>query len=175
MRGMTAAAAVACLAGMPALGMAQAAQAPTAGTQAQARGVGDPRQFVEQTYARYRAAPNTPPEDPVYSYSDRLRSLFSAYDAWQRQHDDLVGSIDFDWWTNSQDWSDIRVTQLREERRGPNRRTIVARIVDMDVESVNRFQFVRQGNRWFLDDVVNGSGRANSGWTLSALLRERPE
>ena len=153
---------------------AQETQPPTERAQGR-RGVDDPRAFVEQTYARYRSAPNTPPVDPVYSYSDRLRRLFAAYDAWQARHQDLVGSLDFDWWTNAQDWDEIRIAELREQRRGPDRRTVIARFTVFDRESVNRFQFVRQGGRWYLDDVVNGNGRGDDGWTLSALLRERPE
>ena len=153
---------------------AQDSQAVDLSSQAR-RGVDDPRAFVEQIYARYRAAPNTPPVDPVYSYSDRLRRLFAAYDAWQARHQDLVGSLAFDWWTNSQDWDEIRIAELREQRRGPDRRVVVARFIVFDRESVNRFQFVRQSGRWYLDDVVNGNGRGDDGWTLSALLRERPE
>jgi hypothetical protein len=174
MRKMGVAVAAACLVGLAMPMTAQAAQAPAARSQAGIRGVSDPRAFVEMVYARYRAAPDTPPADPINSYSDRLRALFNAYNNWQAEHDDLVGALSFDWWTNSQDWGDIRAT-LREERRGPNRRIIVARIVDFGTESVNRFHFVRVGNRWFLDEVVNGTGRGGEGWTLSALLRERPE
>lgn len=154
---------------------AQEVQAQTPRAQPAVRGVEDPRRFVEQVYARYRAAPGVPPEDLVHSYSDRLRALFTAYDAWQARHQDLVGSVAFDWWTNSQDWGELNIRELGEERRGPDRRTIAVRFLNYDVESTNRFHFVRRGGRWFLDDVVNGSGSGENGWTLSALLRERPE
>ena len=138
-------------------------------------GVDDPRAFVAQTYAAYARAPSSPPADQSFVYSPRLRALFAAYDGWQRRHDDLVGSLDFDWWTNSQDWGEINVMALREERAGRDRRTIVARIRNYDVEDTIRFRFVRQGGRWFLDDAVQGSGSGGHGWTLSMLLRERPE
>ncbi len=161
--------------GLTGTAVSASAQVPAAPAQASARGVGDPRAFVEATYARYRAAPNSPPEDPVYSYSDRLRALFGAYDRWQAGHQDLVGSLDFDWWTNSQDWGEIAIRELREERRGANRRTIMVRFVNYDVEGVNRFQFVRQGGRWYLDDVVGGTGGGSDGWALAPLLRGRPQ
>lgn len=149
---------------------AQPAAAPSA-----ARGVDDPRAFVAQTYAAYARAPNAPPADQSFAYSTRLRALFDAYDAWQRQHDDLVGSLDFDWWTNSQDWGEINVMSLREERAGRDRRTITARIRNYDVEDTIRFRFVRENGRWFLDDAIQGRGAGSEGWTLSVLLRERPE
>lgn len=161
--------------GLTAMGMPAVAQDPRPTTAHNQGGVSDPRSFVGQIYARYQAAPGVPPEDPVHSYSDRLRRLFDDYNAWQASHQDLVGSVAFDWWTNSQDWGEIRLSELRVEQDGPDRQTVVAPFVNYGVENVNRFRFVRQGDRWFLDDVVNGSGGGDNGWTLSALLRERHE
>jgi hypothetical protein len=139
-----------------------------------ARGVDDPRAFVAATYRDYREHPNTPPVEPTFAYSDRLRGLFDAYDAWARQHDDLVGSLDFDWWMNAQDWAPV-TPELTEENDGADRRTVTARFSNYGTATVNHFHFVRAGGRWYLDDVVNGSGGGDDGWTLSALLRERPE
>lgn len=164
-----------CVACTPAVAQGAAGSAPPQVAAVADRGVANPRAFVEQVYARYRAAPGVPPEDPVHAYSDRLRALFDAYNAWQAAHDDLVGSVAFDWWTNSQDWGEIRMHELREEQEGPDRLAVVARFAVYDAENVNRFRFVRAGGRWYLDDVVNGSGHGGDGWTLSALLRERPE
>ncbi len=101
--------------------------------------------------------------------------MFDAYDAWQRQHDDLVGSLAVDWWTNSQDWGEIRVIQLSEAQDGPDRRTVTVRFRNYDAETTTAFVFAREHGRWFLDDAVQGSGDGGDGWTLSALLRERPE
>ena len=175
MRKVGAAVAAACLAGLAMPMAAQAAQPLAARSQSGVRGVSDPRAFVEQVYARYLAAPNTPPEDPVYSYSNRLRALFDAYNAWQAGHDDLVGSLSFDWWTNSQDWGDFRVERVSERRVSADRRSIIVRFRNFGRVSVSRFDSVRQGARWYLDDVISGSGRGEDGWTLSALLRERDE
>lgn len=140
---------------------------------AQGRGVADPRAFVAATYARYQAHPDTPPRDQSYAYSPRLRRLFNAYDAWQRAHDGEVGSIDFDWWTNAQDYQ-LRNVRVTERREGAARRWVVASFDNMDRHDEVRFRFVRLNGRWYLDDAVEGSGRGDHGWTLSALL-QHPE
>jgi hypothetical protein len=135
--------------------------------------VGDPRAFVAATYAQYARAANHPPAEPTHAYSPRLRALFAAYERWARAHDDLVGSLDFDWWVNAQDW-EISGVAVAAARAGPNRRSILARWTNYGRRDSSRFQFVRIGRRWYLDDVVNGNGREPDGWTLSTLLRERP-
>jgi len=151
----------------------QPGSGPTAAPVEAARGVEDPRAFVVQTFAAYQRNPSGP-EWPAFAYSDRLRALFDAYEQWAAAHEDLVGSLDFDWWVNAQDWllSDVRVT---ERRQGPNRRTVAARFTNAGRRDEVRFLFVRQGGRWYLDDANEGTGRGDGGWTLSALLRERPE
>ena len=137
-----------------------------------ARGVADPRAFIAEQYAAMARDPDElrPPVD--YAYSDQLRALFEAYDAWTAVNG--LGALDFDWWTNSQDWvlSDLRVT---EASAGPDRRIVSANFNNGDRPDQIRFLFVRQGGRWFLDDAVEGTGGGGEGWTLSDLLRERPE
>ncbi|HEV7661551.1 MAG TPA: hypothetical protein VGO55_17060 [Allosphingosinicella sp.] len=132
-------------------------------------GITDPRAFVAATYARYQANPDAPPPDQSYAYSPRLRALFAAYGR-DLSGGDLVGSLDFDWWTNAQDY---RIANVRLSQRpgGRDRRTIVARFDNYDAHEEVRFLFVRVGSRWYLDDAVHGGAE---GWTLSALLRERP-
>lgn len=132
-------------------------------------GVTDPRAFVAATYARYQAHPDVPPPDQSYIYSPRLRALFAAYDR-DLGGGDLVGSLDFDWWTNAQDYR-IANVRLSERRQGAGRMMIIARFDNYDAHEVVRFLFVRIGDRWYLDDAVHGGAE---GWTLSALLRERP-
>lgn len=133
-------------------------------------GVADPQTFVAQTYARYQAHPDQPPDEQSYAYSPRLRDLFDAYWAWQRAHDGEVGSIDFDWWTNAQDYQ-IRNLGYRVIDEGSDLRWIVARFDNYDRHDEVRFRFVRQGGRWFLDDAMEGTGSGDNGWTLSALLQ----
>ena len=154
-----------------ALALLFAAALPAA---AQERGVADPQAFVAATYARYQASPNVPPPDQGFAYSPRLKALFDAYDAWTRQHEDLVGALDFDWWTNAQDYS-IRNLTYREIGEGPDLRWIVARFDNYDRHDEIRFRFVRQSGRWYLDDAVQGTGRGDDGWTLSALLQRRED
>jgi len=132
-------------------------------------GVTDPRALVAANYARYQANPDVPPADLSLVYSPRLRALFAAYDR-DLGGGDLVGSLDFDWWTNAQDYR-IANVRLSERRGGPGRTTIVARFDNYDRHDAVSFQFVRIGNRWYLDDATHGGAE---GWRLSALLRERP-
>lgn len=136
-------------------------------------GVDDPRAFVAEHFAQYAAANDRPIAEPRYAYSARLGALFGAYDAWQAAHQDLVGSLDFDWWVNAQDWQ-ISGVSVTETETSPDRRVVTARWRNYDRADSSRFVFLREHGLWVLDDVVNGSGAGDSGWTLSALLRERP-
>ena len=135
----------------------------------QGRGVDDPRALVEGQYRAYQTHTDSQVEAPTFAYSDRLKSLFDGYDAWQRQHQDEVGSIDFDWWINAQDWAlhDVAIT---EADSGPDAKTVTAHFRNADRVEEVRFLFVRRNGRWFLDDAVQGSGHGDDGWTLSALL-----
>jgi hypothetical protein len=154
-------------AGVPAL-----AQERGQATASRAAGIDDPRSFVARTYAAYARAANRGPAEPTRAYSPRLARLAAGYArAWSG--DDLAGPVDFDLWTNSQEW-EISTPALTVEDGGPERRTVTARFRNYDQEVVNRFRFVRIGARWYLDDIVNGSGTGNDGWTFSALLAERP-
>jgi hypothetical protein len=139
----------------------------------EARGVDDPLAFVTAHYAAYQRQA-AGPDEPAHAYSPRLRALFADYAAWTARHEDLVGSLDFDWWVNAQDWvlEDLRISERRE---GANRRIVSARFRNAGRPDEVRFVFVRQGGRWFLDDAIEGTGSGEGGWTLSALLRERPE
>jgi hypothetical protein len=124
--------------------------------------VDDPRAFVAATYAAYERAANDPPAEPVHAYSPRLRALFAAYERWARAHDDLVGSLDFDWWVNAQDW-EISAVAVAAGPGGRDRRSVIARWTNYGRRDSNRFLFVRIGRRWYLDDVVNGNGREPDG------------
>lgn len=137
---------------------------------AHVRGVEDPRAFVAQRFAAYGPDTEHVPPDPVWVYSPRLAALSATYDRWQRAHSDEVGSIDFDWWINAQDWelSNISVTAADT---GPDARTVTAHWRNSGRDDSSRFLFVRIGGRWYLDDVVHGSGHGDEGWTLSELLR----
>lgn len=157
-------------------GVAQAQHKPdpteAAAAAEKVRGVEDPRAFVAERYRAYQGG--QAPEDPDFAYSDRLQALFEAYDAWTRQHDDLIGALSFDWWINAQDWilADVEVSEVAE---GSDRRIVSARFTNDGRPDEIRFRFVRQSERWFLDEAVEGTGSGDGGWTLSDLLRMRPE
>ena len=142
--------------------------------EARERGVADPRAFVAATYARYQASPNVPPPDPSHAYSPRLKALFDAYEAWARQHADLVGALDFDWWTNAQDYA-LRNVVVTARDEGADRRWVSAAFDNYDRHDEVRFLFVRDGGRWYLDDAAEGTGSGDDGWTLSDLLQRREE
>ena len=148
-----------------------ASPSPAAPAASHAPGVEDPRAFVQAVYDAYRAGPGAAPEYPASAYSPRLRLLFDAYEAWAARHDDLVGSLDFDWRINAQDL-ELGPVEISEEAVRRDRRTVVAHFTNAGRRDVNRFHFIRQRNRWYLDDVVNGDGHAH-GWVLSELLRDR--
>jgi hypothetical protein len=152
------------------LNLAGPAAAVPAHRAAHARGVEDPRAFVAQRFAGYRSGTDHVPPDPARAYSPRLAALFAVYDRWQHRHPDEVGSIDFDWWINAQDWelSGVSVTQADT---GANARTVTAHWTNSGRADSSRFLFVRIGGRWYLDDAVNGTGHGGDGWTLSELLR----
>lgn len=153
---------------------ASAARTARHGAAAQMRGIDDPRAFVAQMYDAYvHGGEDRPPPDPAYAYSPRLAALFAAYQRWQDAHPDTVGALDFDWWTNAQDWQISQVSLVVRPEDGPGRRTVTARFHNGDRQDSTRFEFVLIDGRWFLDDAINGTGHGDSGWTLSALLRER--
>lgn len=147
-----------------------AASAAPAHRAAHARGVDDPRAFVAQRFVGYRSGGDHVPPDPVRAYSPRLAALFATYNAWQRRHPDEVGSIDFDWWINAQDW-ELSGVSVAQADNGPNARVVTASWRNSGSPDSSRFLFVRIGGRWYLDDAVHGSGQGDDGWTLSALLR----
>ena len=152
-----------------ALNFAGAVIAVPAHRAAHARGVDDPRAFIAQRLAGYRTTTEHVPPDPVWAYSPRLSALAAAYARWERRHHDEVGSIDFDWWINAQDWELSHITATAADT-GPNARTVTARWQNSDRADSSRFLFVRIAGRWYLDDVVNGTGHGDDGWTLSNLL-----
>lgn len=158
----------------PWLYLAAFAAPVAAHAQPEQRGVEDPRAFVREMYERYRAVNDAPIPEPRYAYSARLTGLFEAYESWARAHDDLVGSLDFDWWTNAQDWQISNISIVEFSLPG-ERKVIEVHWRNYDRTDSSRFFFVREEGRWYLDDVVNGSGRGDNGWTLSTLLHERPE
>jgi hypothetical protein len=158
---------------VPAVAVAQAAPNPTVVAPRLQRGVEDPRRFVLETYQAFALSEESMAW-PEQSYSPRLRALFADYEAYTAAQDGLIGELDFDWWVNAQDWG-IAGVGVSETVESPSRRIERVRFRHGDRREEIRLVFVREGGRWFLDEAIEGSGRDGDGWTLSDLLRARPE
>jgi hypothetical protein len=129
------------------------------------RGINDPRAFLVHTYSGYLHG-DAGPDVTDRVASARLRALLAAARTSRR-------GLDIDFWVNASDWS-VADFALAEEQGGRGRRTIAARFRNHGRREVIRFHFLQTDGRWFLDEVVAGSGSGDGGWTLSALLAERP-
>ncbi len=144
------------------------APAPATGTD-----IADPLAFVRKIYAGYApGAGDPPPLIADASLSPRLRALFAK----DRAGADGVGNLDFDYWVAGQDYDLSPVVLAVEPGTAEGRRTIIARFRNMGAPIVNRFDFVRAGDRWLLDDVRNQAMPASesSGWILSTILAGPP-
>lgn len=128
------------------------------------RGVEDPRAFVQQRYSEYlRGSPRSLHLDDYASA--RLTALAYAADEAEGGEERL----NFDWWVDGNDWRITGLSLRLERSRDPARRTIVARFRNFARPVRLRFRFVRERGGWYLDEVASASG-----WTLSALLSQRP-
>jgi hypothetical protein len=70
-------------------------------------------------------------------------------------------------WVNGQDYSisDLTVTSADQ---GPDRKTVTAKFMNIDRREEIRFDFLRNGRRWLLDEVHSTSATP---WTLSEMLK----
>lgn len=154
--------------------LASCGQPPAAPEQNQAQaprpegpGVRDPLGFVRAVYAGYAGnSAAAPPAYPTGAYSPRLAQAFEAAGA-------DGAALDFNYWVNGQDWelSDVNVAEAPPP--APERRIILARFRNMGNPVVNRFEFIRAGERWQLDEVVAEPQGDTPGWRLSELLEDR--
>jgi hypothetical protein len=128
--------------------------------------IDDPKTFVTDVYRRIIAAQSdkssyTPPED---IYTARLAKLFRDD---RRKAKGEVGCLDFFFWANGQDWaiSDLTVTSADQ---GADRKTVTAKFMNIDRREEIRFDFLRNGGRWLLDEVHSA---AATPWTLSEIFK----
>lgn len=132
-------------------------------------GVGDPLGFVRAVYTRYAGGRSGGLGTASPAYSPRLAQAYAQ-----------ARSLPFDPWLGA---TDGEITALSVEEApppAPERRVIVARFRNDGRPVANRFEFVGEGRRWFLDDIVNEPGGAAAadasgapnGWRLSGLLAE---
>ena len=127
--------------------------------------INDPKTFVSDVYRQLIASQSgheyTPPDD---IYSARLAKLFRDD---RRKAKGEVGCLEILFWVNGQDYaiSDLTVTSADH---GPDRKTVTAKFMNIDRREEIRFDFLRNGGRWLLDEVHSTSATP---WTLSGLLK----
>jgi hypothetical protein len=128
--------------------------------------IDDPKAFVADVYRRLIASRSgnssyTPPDD---IYSDRLAKLFRDD---RRKAKGEVGCLDFLFWVNGQDYA-IRDLTVTSTDQAPDRKTVTAKFMNIDRTEEIRFDFLRNGRRWLLDEVHSASATP---WKLSEILR----
>ncbi len=88
---------------------------------------------------------------------------------------DEVGAIDFDPVTNSQD-PDVKSFTLAAEKLDADKATIAVTLTSHRAERVNaadqviRYDFVREGDKWKIDDIRGATDGAS--WALRELLTQ---
>jgi hypothetical protein len=125
----------------------------------------DPAAFVTGVYKRLATDRNYAPASDFYT--PRLKALWA-----DMEHDagGEVGRVDFEFWTNAQDWEikDVKVSSARVEQN-LRRKVVIARFVNEGRPTEICFYFERVGGRWLLDDAR--SVGKDGGWTLSLILK----
>jgi hypothetical protein len=116
------------------------------------------RHFVESESAGYSYAP---PED---IYTAGLGKLFRDD---EKRAKGEVGCLDFVFWVNGQDWT-LTNLSVTGGAAGPDRKTVIARFVNLGTPQEIHFDFRRVAGRWLLDDVHS---MKDPRWTLSEILK----
>jgi hypothetical protein len=130
--------------------------------------IDDPVKFVTATYAKIgdaaKVGADTIPED---IYTPRLSALM-ALD--QKEAGGEVGRLDFEFWTNSQDWqlADVKVT-ARSVENAKDREVVIAKFKNTGHPEEIHFYFEKTKTGWLLDDAA--SVEKGSVWTLSLILK----
>jgi hypothetical protein len=128
--------------------------------------IDDPKTFVADVYRRLIAAQSnksdySPPDD---IYSPRLEKLFRDD---RRKAKGGVGCLEILFWVNGQDYL-IRDLTITSADQGPDRKTVTAKFMNIDRREEIRFDFLRDGKRWLLDEVHSA---AATPWTLSEIFK----
>lgn len=127
--------------------------------------IDDPVVFVKAVYDKLSSDSDyAAPED---IYSPRLAALVALE---KKEAGGEVGRMDFDFWTNAQDWqiSDVDVSAQPVEG-AKDREIVVAKFKNTDRKEEIHFYFEKLSwAGWRLDDVRSFSG---DGWTLSLILK----
>jgi hypothetical protein len=131
--------------------------------------IDDPKSFVTEVYRRFVAAQSTdssytPPDD---IYTARLGKLLRDD---KRRAKGEVGCVDFVFWVNAQDWT-ITHLAITSADDGQERRTVIAKFLNIGEPQEIHFDFRRSAGRWLLDDVRSVLAPQ---WTLSEILKCAP-
>jgi hypothetical protein len=128
--------------------------------------IGEPVSFVAEVYRHFVEAESTgysyaAPKD---IYTERLGKLLQAD---EKRAKGEVGCLDFVFWVNGQDWT---LTNLRVASgvARQDRKTVIARFVNIGAPQEIHFDFRRIAGRWLLDDVHS---LKNPRWALSEILK----
>jgi hypothetical protein len=109
---------------------------------------------------------NKPFVAPEDIYTPRLAALF-ALDA--KEAGGEVGRMDFDIWSNAQDWqlSAVKVTGVPVDN-APGREIVIAKFKNLGKREEVHFYFEKTKAGWLLDDA---RGMTDETWTLSLILK----
>ena len=127
--------------------------------------IDDPKTFVAQVYQRFSGSASYEPKDDIYT--PRLRKLLRDD---KRKAKGEVGCVDFVFWVNGQDWT-ITNLDITSADAGPDRKTVTAKFVNLGTPQEIRYEFLRKGRGWLLDEVRSAVAPP---WTLSELLQCSP-
>jgi hypothetical protein len=126
--------------------------------------IDDPEKFVRTVYGQFVKQHDYHEPDDIYS--DRLKALF-ALDS--KEAGGEVGRLDFDPWTDAQDYEikNVHVSSKPVES-APSRRLVIATFKNIGRPEDIRFYFERTKGGWKLDDM-RSVGKEK--WTLSLILK----
>ncbi len=126
--------------------------------------VEDPVKFVEGVYNKLATLKDYREPDDIYT--PHLSRLFALE---KKDAGGEVGRMDFDFWTNAQDWklSGVSVKGFAVEG-SKSREIVVAKFKNGERKETIRFYFEQRDEGWKLDDV---SSAGADPWTLSLILK----
>jgi hypothetical protein len=124
--------------------------------------IDDPKNFVTEVYRRLVADSSYTPPDDIYTA--RLARLFRDD---RRRAKGEVGCLDFFFWVNAQDWEITNLT-ITSSDEGQERKTVIAKFLNIGNPKEIHFDFRRNAGRWLLDDVHSV---LDPRWTLSEILK----
>ncbi|WP_106640252.1 DUF3828 domain-containing protein [Allosphingosinicella vermicomposti] len=133
-----------------------------------ARGVKDPRAFVQAQYAQYIKASADPAMDvPTVDFA-MSPGLFALIERDRAESDGMSPRLDFDYWVNAQEIA-VKSVKVAERPKKGGKRIIRATFNNGRPQTID-FYFVAQDGQWALDDVVNAAKTAEERWTLREIL-----